>query len=190
MKKLIAITIALASLLALCACGSGTPAEKPDPAAPAFDKEGYKGMLDTALTLVSDFNEESFAKVIPQCEIDYNIKEFASRDKDYIELVKQEYAATAAAYAETYGDDWKLSYVINSVDEKDAEGIEKYKSFDNFYFTTYGVDLDKISAVTFVKATVKIEGSKGSNTKDKTLQCFCYNNEWYSFYAVRFGFKL
>ena len=183
MKKFIALILAAAALLAFCACEGSS-------SRPAVSKDGYKAMLDIALKLVTDFTEEDFAKVLPPSAIEYNKEEYAKRDKDYIELVKQDYAATAASYSEAYGSDWKLSYVINSADEKDAEGIEKYKKFDDFYFRTYNVDQDRITAVTFVKVTVKVEGSKGSNTKDKTIQCFCYDGAWYSLYAVRLGLKL
>ena len=198
--RILSLMIALALLLSLAACSNDgpaeTPSDTPDAASPTessaneFDKDGWKLLLDNGLKLVSDYSEELFRTVVPASEIDFNVSEYAKRDKDYLALVRSEYEEMAEHYTQTYGEGWTLSYTVNSVDEKDAEGIEKYKAFDNFYFNSYGIDLDSISAVTFVKLTVKIEGPLGSNTKDKTIQCFCSDNEWWSFYALRIGLKL
>lgn len=189
MKRFSFILIVLAALLAFTACngGGGAPAESPKPSA---DPEGYKAMFDEALLLLTDYSDERLARVLHKGELDYNIDQYKQRDKDYLQLVRQEFETTAQKYTETYGSDWKLSYTINSVEVKDAEGIEKYKKFDSFFFDSYGIDTDSITDVVFVKLTVKIEGSVDSNTKDKTIQCFCSDGSWYSFYAVRLGLKL
>ena len=197
MKKIFALVLAIAALLVFCACsgtpgGEASPTEAAETLAPSkdFDKDGWKLLLDNGLKLVSDYSEELLRTVIPAGEIEFNVNEFAKRDKDYLALVRQDYEDAAKAYTEAYGEGWTLSYTVNTVDDKDAEGIEKYRAFDSFYFKSYGIDVSGISAVTFVKVTVKIEGPLGSNTKDKTIQCFCYDNEWWSFYALRIGLKL
>lgn len=183
MKKLISAALAALLLLSLCACSGNKPQ-------PPVEKDSYNVLLDASLKLVTDFDRETLDKVLYRSQIEYMIQDYASKDKDYIAALEEEFASVAAAYTEAYGEDWKLSYTINETIEKDAEGIEKYKEFDSFYFKTYGIDTDKIQAVTFLKVTAHIAGSLGSNSKDRTIQCFMIDGAWYSFYAIRLGLKL
>ncbi len=179
--------MALTALLALCACTAG---EKIKDDALKYDPEGYKTLLDNALKLTANFDRKLLDKVSHPNETEYYINYYKEKDQDYIDLLKNEFNGIGEDYAERYGDDWKLSYTVDSVEEKDAEGIENYKKFDSYYFKTYNINTDDIQAVTFVKVTVHIEGSLGSNDKQKTIQCFCIGGEWYSFYAIRLGIKL
>lgn len=182
MKKLIAILIAALMLLPLAAC------KKPGSA--DFKKDGYTDMFDAAIKLVTDFDRETLDKVQHPAEISYKISEFKKKDVDYIEALKDEFAGVAASYDEKYGPGWVITYTIDETVEKDEDGIEKYKAFDEFYFRTYGIDTDKFQAVTFVKLTVHISGPLGSGEKARTVQCFCIDGVWYSLYAIRLALKL
>lgn len=189
-KRFAAFMLAVIFVLCLSACGTGDTQNGGNGGA-EFDKEGYRVLLDNAAKLPSEFSEELLNKVMHPGEIKYKSDFYASeKNEDFIALVREEFETTAQSYAETYGDDWKITYTVNEAVEKDAEGIQNYKEFDGFYFNTYNIDTDKIQAVTFAKVTVHIEGSKDFNDKDKTIQCFCIDGVWYSFYAVRLGLKL
>lgn len=184
MKKAISIMLLTLLLLSLFACAEAPQKQEEN-------KEGYIEVLDAACELVKHFDRELMDKVIPPLETEYYTKLYRERkNEDYVEALKSEYAQIAAQYDEVFGEDWKLSYSVISVDERDSEGIEQYKSFDGYYFREYGFDLDAIDAVSFVKANVHIEGSKGSNDKERTLQFFRTGGKWYSFYAPRFGIKM
>ena len=179
--------MALTALLTLCACTAG---DKIKDGAVKYDREGYKALFDNALKLPRQFDRKLLDKVSHPNEIEYNINSYNERGQDYIALLQTEFDGIGKDYTERYGDDWKLSYTVDSVDEKNAEGIENYKKFDSYFFKTYNINTDDIQAVTFVKVTVHIEGSLGSNDKQKTVQCFCIGGEWYSFYAIRLGIKM
>ena len=187
MKKRVLIILLALFMLAACACAD-SPA---DPESGAESKDGYLTVLDSACELTKHFDRDLMDKVVPPLETEYYVQQYReSKDVDYIEALAENYAQIAAEYDEYFGDDWKLTYTVTALDEKDEEGIANYKVFDHYYFETYGIDLDSIDAVTFVKAKVHIEGSKGSNDKEKTLQFFRSGGEWYSFYAARFGIKM
>ncbi|MBO6060992.1 MAG: hypothetical protein J6P98_02605 [Clostridia bacterium] len=181
MKRIIPILLLAAFILPLAACS--VPA-------PAVDKDGWKVPLENALGLIREYDPALLETIVPPSENEYFINYYKEKGEDYEELLRGEYAAVAEEYNEVFGEDWVITYELLDAAEKDEEGIRKYKEFDGFYFETYGIDTDKIQAVTFVKALVKISGSKGENSKEKTVQCFCYDGEWYSFYALRFGLKL
>ncbi|MBR3383073.1 MAG: hypothetical protein IKG85_08595 [Clostridia bacterium] len=182
MKRIIAVILLAAMLAALAAC-TGKNTE--------YDPEGYKALLDNAIKLPSEYSDELFEKVCFPGETSYFVDYYKNeKNDDYLRLIREDYGKIADHYAEVYGEDWKLSYVINEAQVKDAEGIEQYKAFDSFYFKTYGVNVDRIQAVTFAKVTVSISGSKDSNSKEKTVQCFCVDGVWYSFYAKRLGVNL
>ena len=183
MKRSIAIILLAALLASFAACSVKNT--------PARDPEGYIALLDNAIRLPAEHSDELIRKVYYPGETEYYVNYYRdNKGEDYMAILNEEFGNIAAHYAETYGEDWKLSYKINEADVKDAAGIEKYKSFDSFYFKTYGIDTDKITDVVFAKVTVTIEGSKDSNSKDKTVQCFCVDGEWYSFYAIRLGVSL
>ena len=182
MKRITAIVLFAVMAALLCACSA---ASKPE-----FDKDGWRVPLDSAVTLTHEFDEALLDKIVPKSETEYYVDLFKGKGEDYIDVLSKEFESIRADYAERYGDDWTVSYEVTEVTEKDEEGIRKYKEFDSYFFKTYNINTDDISAVTFVKVRVHIEGSKGSNDKDKTLQCFCLNGEWYSFYAIRLGVKL
>ena len=183
MKKVFALILALILLASLCACKKGGP-EK------SFDKEGYKQLIEDCIKLIESYDEETARKVICPGMLDYYIKSNEEQGRDFLALLQKQFEENQAKYAQVYGNDWKLTYTIESADEKDAEGIQKYKEFDSFYFDNYSVNTDNIQAVTFVKVNIHIEGENGSNDKTKTVQCFCVDNEWYSFYAVMLGLNL
>ena len=191
MKKITALILVLVSALALCACGSGgsNTAETP---APSAGDGGYIEMLDAAIALIGGYSRELMDKVIPPEETEYYIDFYSHKDPpvDYLTELKNQFAEMADNYAATYGDDWKLSYKVKTVDCKDAEGRQKYLDYDHFYFNTYGIDMSKVDDVVFVTVDIHIEGSKDSNDKEKTLQCFRYNGNWYSFYGAMMGTKL
>lgn len=182
MKRLTAIMLLAVFAALLCACSAAPDAE--------FDKDGWRVPLDSAVALTHEFDKALLDKIVPHSETEYYVGFFKDKGQDYITVLSDEFESIRADYAERYGDDWAVSYEVTEVTEKDEEGIRKYKEFDSFYFETFNVNTDDITAVTFVKVRVHIEGSKGSNDKEKTLQCFCLGREWYSFYAMRLGVKL
>lgn len=180
MKKAIAIFAALVMLFAFAACKKET----------VQNKDGYIELLDNSMELMRNYSEELARKVMPEGMVDSQVKANEERGRDFFALLEQQFSDQRASYAATYGDDWKISYTVNEAVEKDKEGIENYKAFDAHYFETYGIDTSKITAVTFAKVTVRIEGSRDSNEKDKTIQCFLIDGKWYSFYAVMMGLRL
>ena len=184
MKRFVSIILLASMLLAFAACSGKKPGG-------GFDPEGYKDLLDCAIRLPSEFSEELVKQVIHPGEYAFHADYYKeNKGEDYLALLQAEFAKIAQSYAETFGEDWKLSYKINEAQVKDEKGIENYKNFDSFYFKTYNVDVDRIQSVVFAKVTVSIEGSLDSNSKDKTVQCFCIDGKWYSFYAVRLGVNL
>lgn len=185
MKRILALILSLITLTALCACRKDTPVQ------PSGDeKEGYKLLLDKCTELAQGYDDALVREVMPAGMLDYYITENAKKDKDFLALLKDQFEESQKAYAETYGEDWKITYELLEADEKDEAGIENYKSFDDFYFENYGIDTDKIEAVTFAKVRMHIEGSRDSNDKEKTIQCFMIDGKWYSFYAVMMGLRL
>lgn len=193
MKKLLAVFLTAAMLLVFAACrrDPGVTDPSPAPGATSEADEWYKSMFNSAMMIVRMFDEQLLDRIIYPGQLEALKKEYREKkDQDYIELLRRDYEAVAAGYTETYGEDWRLSYKINEIIDKDAEGIENYKKFDSHYFKAYNVDTDKIDAVAFVKLTVTIKGSLGENSKDKTIQCFRIDGKWYSFYALRLGVKL
>ena len=182
MKRLTAILLAFLMVISFAACSGSSRAD--------YKKDGYITLLDNAIKLPSEYSEALVKKVLWPGEIDFMVKSYSERGKDYMALLEEDFTHIRENYSEVYGEDWKLSYTIDSVDEKDEKGIENYKNFDGFYFDSYGVDTSRIRAVTFLKVTVRIEGSRDQNEKQKTIQCFCIDNEWYSFYAIRLGVNL
>ena len=182
MKRALALIIAVVTLLSLAACGQKDPG--------SADDAGYLLMLDNAIRLPREYSRELFDKVAPPSETEYKIEMYRSKGEDYLAAVEAQYAKTCSDYDEVYGKDWVLSYTVVSVDEKDEAGIENYKKFDNYFFETYGIDTDKITAVVFVKVNVHIESPRDYNDKEKTIQCFCLDGNWYSFYGAMMGLKM
>jgi hypothetical protein len=183
MKRFSALLLALITLLALCACHK-------EPEKPAPEAESCTDLLDKCVKLAEKYDEDLVREVMPAGMLDYYIAENAKKDKDFLELLKAQFEESQAVYARTYGEDWKITYEMLEADEKDEAGIESYKAFDSFYFSNYGIDTDKIEAVTFAKVRMHIEGSLDSNDKEKTIQCFLIDGKWYSFYAVMMGLRL
>lgn len=181
MKKALALILLLAMLAALAACG-----EKPA----SYDKEGYKALFDIAVNLPKEHSRETINKIFPSSGTDYLIKTFAERDRDYMAELDAQYNDMDSSYAEKYGDDYRITYTVVKAVEKDKEGIEQYRSYDSHYFDVYGVDASKVVAVTFVTVSLKIEGSKDSYEREKTLQCYCIDGNWYSFYSTQLPLKL
>lgn len=181
MKKTLALVLAVFTLFALCACRK-TPAVQ--------EEESVRKLLDDCVRLAQSFDEELARKVMPEGMYDYYVSEYANRDQDFIALLRDQFAESQTHYAQTYGEDWKITYEMLEEIEKDAEGVQNYIEFDSYYFRSYGIDTDKIEAVTFAKVRMHIEGSLDSNEKDKTIQCFLIDGKWYSFYAVMMGLRL
>ena len=181
MKRIIAILIAALCLAALAACGA-----KND----NTDREGYKAMLDIASELPREHSRETLDLIFPASGTDYLINTFKDRGRDYIEELNAQYDEMHENYAAKYGSDYEITYTVTEAVEKDAQGIENYKSYDSHYFDVYGVDPDAVTAVTFVTVHLRIEGSKDSYERDKTLQCFCIDGRWYSFYSLQLPLKL
>ena len=180
MKKMLSFAMLLIFSLSLAACRGNV--------APPAEEESVTDLLDAAAQLPSSFSEELLDKCIPESEKAYNVSIYRERkNEDYIESLRGQYAEVAKNYDEKYGEGWSVTYTVSETVEKDAEGIEKYKDFDNYFFTTYEIDLDKVDAVTFVKVTVRVEGPNGSGEKDRTVQCFRLDGRWYSFYSLGFA---
>lgn len=192
MKKLIAVCLAVIMLLAFAACKKDPkPTPGPDAtSAPENKEETFTDLLDRCVALVGNYSEERLRETMPEGMLSKQIEMNNERGRDFMELIRAQFEEQAAEYAETYGEDWKISYTLNQADEKDAAGIENYKSFDSHYFSEYGIDTSKIEAVTFARVTMHIEGSRDSADKDKTIQCFKIDGKWYSFYAVMMGLRL
>lgn len=186
MKKVIAVFAALLLLAAFVSCKNNKPSPTPAPA----DNGGYKALLDNCVELAANYSRELAEKCIPSGMIEKQVAVNKEQGRDFWELLKAQFDDQRALYAETYGDDWKITYTVIEAVEKDEKGIENYKQFDSHYFTQYGIDASKISAVTFAKVNMHIEGSRDSNDKEKTIQCFCIDGNWYSFYAVMMGLRL
>ncbi len=170
---------------------SPEPSLSPEATAAPSDDDWYRSMFDSALMLVRLFDEQLLDRVVHPNQTAALVKEYREKkDQDYIELLRQDLQSVALDYQDRYGEDWRLSYKVNEIIDKDAEGIEHYKQYDSHYFNVYNIDTDEIDAVAFVKVTVSIKGSLGENSKDKTVQCFRIDGKWYSFYAIRLGLKL
>lgn len=185
MKRIAALLLALAAVVCAAAC---KPAEKPKETS---SEEGYIAMLDCAIKLPTEFSRELLDNVLPPSETDFYINYYReNKDMDYLEALAGQYRDICEGYTEKYGEGWKLSYSVVSVDVKDEDGIANYKSYDSYYFTTYGVNTDDIDAVVFVTVNVRIESPSDSNEREKILQCFSLNGKWYSFYGARLGINL
>lgn len=181
MKKLLCVLLSALFVLSLASCNKTN----------GFNKDGWKDMLDAAIKLPTECTRELLDKVNPPEETDFYIKYYKEeKNQDYLAELANQFKDITDRYTEDYGADWKLSYTVLDVQEKDAEGIANYKSYDGYYFRTYGIDTDKIQAVTFVKVNVHMESSSYTNDKEKTLQCFCIGGVWYSFYGAMLGTKL
>lgn len=185
MKRTASLLIFAALLFSLCACAS-------KPAAPSEgSRDGYVEVLNSACELTKNFDRALMDKVVPPGETDYFIDFYREKkNEDYIEALGSDYARIAAEYDEYFGDDWKLTCTVLDAEERDEAGIQQYRDFDSYFFSTYGYDPAKVDAVTIVKVKLHIEGSKASNDKEKTLQFFRTGGEWYSFYAARLGINL
>ncbi len=181
MKRFTAVVLAALCLAALCACG----VKKTN-----YDREGYKAMFDIAVNLPRDHSREKIDRIFPASGTDYLVTVFSDRGRNYLEELDNQYNEMHAEYAEKYGDDYAITYEVVNAVEKDKAGIEQYKNYDSHYFDVYGVDTDAVQAVTFVTVKLRIEGSKDSYEREKTLQCFCIDGNWYSFYSTQLPTKL
>lgn len=182
MKRIAALSILLAMLLAFAACGAKKNTE--------YDKEGYMTIFEIASELPRDHSREKLDRIFPSTGTDYLISTYAEHDRDYMEEINAQYDYMHEQYVEKYGADYKIKCEVVEAVEKDEEGIKQYLNFDNHYFEVYGVDKNKVAAVTFVTVRITIEGSLDSFEREKTLQCYCVDGNWYSFYSTQLPLKL
>ncbi len=183
MKKTTAIILALLFALALLVgCSEREPAVSDE-----YGCADYYELAQTALLLAKTGDVELIKKLLPKGEIEFNTARFAEKDQDYFELLRQDFAAANEAYTAAYGEDYELSYTFTECRDKDAEGIQKYRDFDAYYFESYGIDAEKIEAVSYLYAEVTASGASASYTKEKSLWVFKYEGRWYSFYMPTFG---
>lgn len=182
MKKLTAVLLLVLFVASLAACSGKQNAD--------YDPEGYRQMFDAAIRLPREFSRELLDLVLPPSETDYYIELYNGRDRNYMVELKNEFDSMSKEYSEKYGDDYVIKYDVVEAEVKDEAGIAQYKNYDSHYFNTYGVDTDKIQAVTFVTVRLTISGSKDEYSREKTLQCFCIDGVWYSFYGAMLTTKL
>ena len=182
--------VMLIAALSLAGCKGGGPA---DPGGASNEETGcatFSELVDTAVLFAQTSDPQLIKKLSPPGEIEFKTKLYAEQGKDYFELLQMDLDNSAAAYTENCGEDWKITYVLTKVNEKDAEGVENYRSFDSFYIEDFGLDPAKIEAVTYLYADVTVSGSRASVTKERSMWTFCYEGRWYSFYIPRFGLFL
>lgn len=167
--------------------------EKPD--TPVIDtgygSDDHDQLADYAVQFAATGDVEYIKRLLPESELKYYEDYYReNKNLDYWQVLSDELAAQKEHYNEVCGNDWVITYEMTQCNDKDEEGINKYREFDSFYFEQYNMDPAKISDVSFIYYDVTITGSLGSNTKQKSMWTFCYEGRWYSFYMPRFGLSL
>ena len=200
MKRAITIFLAvlmLAAALPLCGCALIDRITKPKDNKPDdfvvntdYGSDSTDRLAENAVQLAYTCDVELIKKLLPQGEVDFYVNYYDEKNQDYYALLKAEFDKNAAAYAEACGDDWAITYKITKQNDKDADGVQQYRDFDNFYFEQYGLDPAKISAASYIYYDVTVSGSRGAFTKQKSMWMFEYEGRWYSFYMPRFGLSL
>ncbi|MBQ2330526.1 MAG: hypothetical protein II387_07185, partial [Oscillospiraceae bacterium] len=108
MKKIIAVFAALLLLAAFVSCKNNKPSPTPAPA----DNGGYKALLDNCVELAANYSRELAEKCIPSGMIEKQVAVNKEQGRDFWELLKAQFDDQRALYAETYGDDWKITYTV------------------------------------------------------------------------------
>lgn len=193
LKRFLSIILASLTLLgfaALSGCSDKPAVDGGDTADAEYGSSSYAEMVEAAFDLVRTGDTALMKKIYPKEELEVKVADYEAKGQDFYELLAEEFEACAARYAEVCGEDWQLSYVFTDVREKDEAGVQNYREFDEYYFRTFGLDPEKITAATYVYADVTVSGSLGSFTKQKSCWLFFYEGRWYSFYIPSFGLNI
>lgn len=191
MKKLIALTLALLMALsfALVGCGKndddkekdGDTSSKAEDVAKAYVTAYGEGNFKKAEGYVLLSIQQSLEAAAKQNDLtvdDYlesvfgvsNVNEFLDQ---YEELFK-------AAMEEEFGENVKCSIEgVKEVDEYSSEKLENFKKNYKSNFDEYGLDIDKVDAVTDVTLEATLSGSKKTETDDDiSITVVKYNGDW------------
>lgn len=144
----------------------------------------YLSPIDNTIAMVKELDPQLIRGVLAPPEIDYYIDHYKNeKNSDYFNELMTSLNAFVGAY-ETCGSDWVITYEIEAAKEMDKEALENYKSYDRYYFETFGMDTDDVTAGYRLDLAVSVAGSEGEKTATCSLFTYKYKGEWYSFNAT------
>ncbi|MBP3708059.1 MAG: hypothetical protein J6J36_05580 [Clostridia bacterium] len=172
-KTLLKVTAIFAmlimSMFLLTGCGNN---KKEDEKKDGIDESNMTAPIEYALKGLNDADGDAYLKALPALIV----KEFNEKDISDMKDSLNEYKNDRV---ETYGEDVKITYEITEkekMEDKDLKELIEY--LKTSYEDASKEELDFTEGYN-CKVNFKIEGSKDSTTKTKSVSIYKISGKWY-----------